>query len=270
MKLYHGNIYNYFNSKTGTNEICIYMCDTNLKHKVCIIPLYDSGRFQNSYPIKGLKKEAYPNLWKEIDRGYIKGPLRIKVDIAKVDFSEYVTLSDIVLDALADKLLQTFKSYSYKRVISKTKKYALTEDFYKYVTWFEHKTNLEFGKNIKTQPGFVKHGLYYVEIGENVGTELRKLRPAVIFKKCQSKKEPNDSSYIVLPISSKQSCANYKFNVPITVNGQTNYIKINDIRRVSIKRIVCPLIDKNTKKPIILTADEQSRLNKEFEDYFLK
>lgn len=268
MRLYYGNIYKFYDDTTKQEELCIYMCDTNLKHKICIIPIY-SPALGNEFPITSLKKVAYPDLWREINKDKINNTLMLRGKIANVSFEEYVQLSDIILNKLMNKLEETYKSLSIKRLKSKTKKYALTEDFYKYITWSEHKTNLQFNKDIKKQPGILKFGIYYVEIGENIGSELHKLRPAVIFKKCQSTKNPNDSSYIVIPITSQHTSSKYSFNTPIIVNGEINYIRINDIRRVSIKRIISPLYEKGTNKTIRLNESDQKRLLNDFSRYFI-
>ena len=267
IQLYPGNIYNYIN-ENGTFELCIYICDTNLKNKVCVIP-FDDYELGNEFPLEGFKKCAYPSKWKEITRNKIKKNLMIKGSYAAITFDEYVDLSNILLEKLSEKMLDTYKSLSKNRLKSKTKKYALTEDFYKYITWFEHKSNLQFGREIKKQPGILKYGIYYVEIGENIGTELHKLRPAVIFKKCQSATNPNDSSYLVIPITSQHTSSKYSFNTPIIVNGKINYIRLNDMRRVSIKRIVGPLYQTGTNKTIRLSKEDQAKLLSDFKAYYL-
>lgn len=268
MRLFHGNIYKYLDPKNPVEKLCIYICDTNLKDRICVIPMDDAGR-DNEFKIKATKKVAYPDEWVELNRNYITTNLMLGGRIAKVTFDEYVQLSDIILEKLNNKLLDTYKSFSGNRLKSQTKKYVITEDFYKYITWFEHKSNLQFKKEIKKQPGILRYGLYYVDIGENIGTELHKLRPCVIFKKCQSKTEPNDSSYIVIPVTSQHTSAKYQFNTPIIVNGKINYIRINDIRRVSIKRIVSPLYESGTNNTIVLNEQDIKNLISDFKEYYI-
>lgn len=268
-QLYFGNIYKYCGDD-GNVHIGIYMCETNLAKKICLIPLEDNDGSNDAFKIQNLIKVAYPKNMKEIQRSKIKSPLMIKGKIAKVSYSEYIYLSNIIIAVLSKKIENTYANLNAKRIFNHTKEnYALTEDYYKYLTWFEHKTNLEFDRNIKRNPGIIKYAIYYIEIGENIGSELHKLRPALIFKKCVSS-NPNDSSYIVLPVTSKASASKYWHNTPITINGKQNYIKINDIRRVSLKRIVGPLYKAGTSELIRLTNDEINLVNENFKKYFIK
>ena len=269
INFYFGNIYKY-REINGNVEIAIYMCETNLSKKICIIPLKDSIKSKLEFSIKGMNKKAFPYEAKEINKSSIISVLMLKGKIAKVDYEEYVQLSTILLNKLSNKIQITYDSLNQQRLNNLSKKdYALTEDYYKYITWFEHKTNLEFNRNIKRNPGIFKYGIYYAEIGENIGSELHKLRPVLIFKKCVSKSNPNDSSFIVLPITSKISSSKYAFNTEINVNGQKNWVKINDIRRISLKRIVGPLYRSGTNSTIVLSRDEIENVNNNFKKYFI-
>ena len=171
-----------------------------------------------------------------------------------MDYATYLNVSEIVLSKLLAKTNQTYQSLSHQRFINlKNENYILTEDYYQYLTWFDFKTKLQFQRVIKNQPGILKYGLYYAELGQNIGSEINKLRPVLIFRKCVSNVDPNDSSYIVLPITSKPSAAKYNINYPITVNGKINYVKTNDIQRISLKRIIQPLVDSSTNMTIVIS-----------------
>lgn len=37
------------------------------------------------------------------------------------------------------------------------------EDYYKYLTWFDYKTKLNFHTHLNNQPAIIKGGIYYVE-----------------------------------------------------------------------------------------------------------
>lgn len=267
-KLYYGNIYKYIDSNKEL-QIGIYMSDTNLKKKVCIIPMKSNGE-PGSFKIKGMEKVVYPMNSFEIKRESIVSVLMIKGKIAKVSYKEFVLLSDFLINKLTNKILDTYRLLTDKRILSiDDKKYALTEDYYKYLTWFEHKTNLEFNSHIKRNPDILKYGLYYAEIGENLGSELHKLRPVVIFKRCRAK-IPDDTSYIVIPVTSQASSGKYKFNTPIIVNGKINYIRLNDIRRISIKRLVGPLYKSGSNEIHVLSDDERDHLLNDFKEYFIE
>ncbi len=93
-----------------------------------------------------------------------------------------------------------------------------------------------------------KNNLYWAYIGCNIGCEIEKLRPVLIWKEHINKNNPDDNSFFVFPISSKIPSKKYYYNIEIEVNGKTNIVKVNDGKRISIKRIVKPLIDDSTKK----------------------
>lgn len=268
MNLFHGKVYQYFD-KSKNKCIAIYLCDTNISSNICIIPLKDDDGSGNAIPITGLNKLAYPSEYTEINRSQIFGCLRIKGKDFKVEYQEYLNLSEIVFSELLFKTSNTYSKLSSKRKANLSKEdYSLTENYYKYLTWFDYKTKLQFEKSINRNPGILKGGIYYTEIGENIGSELHKLRPTIIFKKCVAP-NPNDTSYIVIPITSKSTSGKYAFNPPIIVNGKINYVRINDMRRVSLKRIVGPLYETGTKNTVVLSADEMNLVRKKVKEYFV-
>lgn len=267
-KLWFGNIHYYKSPIDGTTDnLCIYLCHTNLAKRVCIVPIDDKDDNKFYQLISGLNKVAYPLEAFEIKEELIGKQLSLKGKRVTLTYEEYIEISESVIAKLTNKVYNTYHQLSSLRKMNiQNIDYSITEDYYKYITWFEHKTNIQFHKNIKRNPGFIKWGLYYVEIGENIGSELHKLRPAVIFRKNISRKNPNDSSYIVIPITSKQKASKYYFNVPIMVNGAVNYVKLNDIRRVSIKRIVSPLTD-SKHQTIVLSPSEQKSIKNNLKVY---
>mgnify|MGYP003292957304 CR=1 FL=1 len=267
LKLFHGNVYNYIDSN-GDTKIGIYICDTNMKKKVCIVPIDNAQPNQPYITIKNFTKVALPFDFIEVERSQIKSVLRIKGNIAKINATEFSDISTILLNKLSLKSYLTYNSFLQKESSKGNMNFSIVENYYKYFTWFEHKSNLQFDKNIKRNPIIDKYSIYYIETGENIGSELHKMRPAVIFKRCVSN-NPNDTSYIVLPITSKTTSSKYSFNTPILVNGKINYIRINDIRRISIKRLVGPLYESGTNNICRLSKDEIRQLNEDFKNYFV-
>lgn len=84
-------------------------------------------------------------------------------------------------------------------------------------------------------------------MGCNIGCEIEKLRPILIWKEHINTSNPNENSYYVFPISSKIPKKKYYYNIEININGQKNIIKINDGKRISIKRIIKPFKDSSNK-----------------------
>lgn len=261
IQLFHGNIYTYVNDQ-NESEIAMYLCDTNLGNKVCMIPLDRPDGCSNTVTIEGMEKVLYPENYFEIEKSKIVSILKLKGKNAIVDYQTYLQISEIVIHSLLAKTTNTYQSLSHKRFQNIGKEnFILTEDYYKYLTWFDFKTKLQFQRELRAMPGIILHSVYWAELGRNVGSELEKLRPVLIFKKLLSKKYINDSSVIVLPISSKFTCQRYNTNYPLIINGKINYVKINDIQRISIKRLSQPYRDSEGK--VVVIGDEDIKHIKE-------
>ena len=89
------------------------------------------------------------------------------------------------------------------------------------------------------------------------------MRPAVIFKRCMAS-NPNDSSYIVIPITSQSTSGNYPYNTPILVN-----VKVNYVRTIVVKRIVGPLYKSGTNEVLKLNEAEIQSVKENFKNYFI-
>lgn len=231
--LFHGNVYKY-----GNNEIGMYLCDTNVKSMVCFIPIEDDDGSKNTIRISNLTKVLFLDKFIEIKRDTIISPLRVGGQQVKLPYTDFLKISEYVFDKLSKKIASKYISLSQSRHGVSTKhNYMLTEVYYKYLTWFDYKTTLQFQTSIKTNPGIMVGAVYWAELGRNLGSEFDKLRPVLILRKLVSKKNPDDSSYIVLPITSTASAGKYWANYKIQVDGEDNFVKIADMQRISVKRI---------------------------------
>jgi len=101
-----------------------------------------------------------------------------------------------------------------------------------------------------------ENGIYWASLGVNVGSELNKNRPVLIWKKHCNGAEEKNYSYIVIPITSKEKKKQYYMNVPLNINGRQSYLRIEDMRRINIKRITRPILDDDHK---IIFIDENKR-----------
>lgn len=266
LKLFHGNVYRYFSDR-GEEKIAMYLCDTNLGNMVCLIPIEEENILAGSIKIPCLSKVAYPDKFFEIAKKAIKGPLYIHGKPYKVDYPTYLRISETVLTDLLIKTKETYRRLSDSRFQKiGEENYILTEDYYKYLTWFDFKTKLQFQRPLRKNPDVLQYSVFWAELGRNIGSELEKLRPVIIFKKLVSNDHPNSSSYIVIPITSKQSASKYKINYPVIINGKTNYAKINDIRRISVKRLVKPFVN-DKGGPVVISDSDIKAIKKILRDY---
>ena len=264
LNLFHGNLY-----ILDDNSVCMYLCDTNLKKLICVVPVdFDDG-LSLTISIPGLNKVIFPDKAKEIERSRIKKQLYIKKTKVAVDYNSYLKISEIVLNKLLRKTNTTYQDLSHSRFQNMhDENYILTEDYYKYLTWFDYKTKLQFQTKVSVNPALVKHSVVWVELGRTIGSELEKLRPAILFRKVFSKKYPNDSSAIIIPLTSKKSAAKYKTNYPIQINGKTSYAKINDIQRVSVKRIKAPFLD-SAGQSVIIQNEDITKIKETIKKYYI-
>lgn len=264
MKLFHGNLYHLTN---GT--ICMYLCDTNLKSTICVVPVAPNDGLSTVFNIPGLNDVLYPEKAKEISKILVSRPVYLKGKIVTVDYQSYLEVSEIVLHKLLKKTNATYQSLSHARFSDmQNKNYILTEDYYKFLTWFDYKTKLQYQFSLNNTPDLVLNSIVWVELGNNIGSELQKMRPAILFRKIFSNNDPNASSAIIIPITSKASAAKYvKSNYPININGKINYAKINDMQRVSIKRIKYPF--KDSENNIVVVCDKDiSEIKKMIISYY--
>lgn len=105
-------------------------------------------------------------------------------------------------------------------------------------------------------------------MGCNLGCEIEKLRPVLIWKEHINTKNSDENSYFIFPISSKIPQKKYYYNIEINVNGKKNIIKVNDGKIISIKRIQKPLIDNNTKKTYFIEQQTISEIKDAIKKYF--
>ena len=59
--LWFGNVHFYKNPLDGTTDnLCIYLCHTNLAKRVCIVPMDEIDENKYYIKISGMNKVAYP------------------------------------------------------------------------------------------------------------------------------------------------------------------------------------------------------------------
>lgn len=263
VQLYHGNIYTF--EENDISFKAIYICTTNLKDIILVVPFKENDHTSTVINLQTFSDVAYVDEAREISLSFLKKPLYIKGKPAKIIYYDYICISEIILSKYINKTLNTYSMLSNSRKsLLMQEDYILTEDFFKFITWFDFKTKLQFQTQIKRQPGIMVGGVYFSELGQNIGTELCKLRPVIIYRKCVAQ-NPNDSSYIVIPLSSrnKQRGAH-----SFIINGVTNYVCINDMRRVSLKRIKYPIIDNQRRKPFFVSKEDFRIIKEDIKKYF--
>ena len=113
-----------------------------------------------------------------------------------------------------------------------------------------------------------ENGIYWASLGVNIGSELNKNRPVLIWKKRCSGNNEENFSYIVIPITSKEKNKRYYMNVPIDINGKTSYLRIEDMHRINIKRISRPILD-SSNAIIFIDNDKRKEIIDAIQKFYI-
>ncbi len=244
MKIQKTYIYRY---KDGLETpLCIYLCDIQIKDRILIMPLTEicSG---NVYKLSVTRQYADLDNYKEISKDTIISALFLNSKPVRVPESDLKTIQEYIIQKHMLKLSNTAININIST--------WLFESIYQFINWKYQKFLLNF-QPYKRKTTVYENGIYWASLGVNVGSELNKNRPVLIWKKrCNGANEEN-YSYIIIPITSKQKRKQYYMNVPITINGQPSYLRIEDMRRINIKRITRPILDMENK---LIFIDENKR-----------
>ena len=176
------------------------------------------------------------------------------------------SLTNMLLNKFERNILSTTNK-NYDEDNSKIVDLTLPEKIIRLIIWNDKKREIKFDDR-KLIERCYQFDVYFAYLGVNVGNEIEKLRPVVIWKQHINKTNPKDTSYYVFPISSKTSNKIYYYNVEIDINGEKNYVKINDGKRISSLRIIKPLKNKTTKKTHKLAEEEIQRIKNAITKYF--
>lgn len=244
MFLSKNTIYRFHNEKD--TPLCIYLCDTQTKNKILIIPLTDEKK-DHSYKLSVTNQYAVLYAYCEINSASLISPLYLHSKPVRVPDRDIKVIQQHII---ADMMYQI--SVEAK---SNADSVQVFENVYQFLKWKWEKLLMNLlPYHQKTK--IYENGIYWVAMGVNVGSELNKNRPALIWKKRVSGDCESNYSYIIIPITSKQKNKRYYMNVPININERPCFLRIEDMRRVNIKRISRPLTDAEGN---ILFIDNQKR-----------
>ncbi|USG65088.1 type II toxin-antitoxin system PemK/MazF family toxin [Brevibacillus ruminantium] len=125
-----------------------------------------------------------------------------------------------------------------EKIWSEVKEFLTTqpdrEKTVKFVKWMKQKAVLAFGsENVHKFPIFRK-GIYWAELGENIGSEENKHRPVVLL--WSTKEAP---IAVVVPLTTQRLHDEYFFHIDL--EHYNNTALIEQIRTISLRRITYPL-----------------------------
>lgn len=102
--------------------------------------------------------------------------------------------------------------------------FLFLEKILRFLIWTDKKEELKFTKR-KNLKNVFKNNVYWAYMGCNIGCEIEKLRPVLVWKEHINPRNTDENSYFVFPISSKILKNKYYYNIEIDVNGQKIQLK---------------------------------------------
>lgn len=226
------------------NPLCIYLCDTQTKNRILIVPLTERAD-GNVYKLSVTRQYADLDNYKEINTGTITSALYLNSSPVRISNSDLQVIQQEILRDVIEKIAFDVKSNNSS---------FLFESIYQFLKWKREKFLLNVTE-YKKKTDVYENALYWASLGVNVGSELNKNRPVLVWKKRSGGGNEPNYSYIVIPITSKQKNKKYHMNVPIDVNGRQCFLRIEDMRRINIRRFTRPIL--NDENKIIFISNEK-------------
>ncbi|MBE6152707.1 MAG: type II toxin-antitoxin system PemK/MazF family toxin [Firmicutes bacterium] len=221
LQVYYDNIYSA--KINGKNMKVLILYNISGNHYVGF-PVYDKEK-KNTIKIKSINKYINIDEVMDISKNSIKSLIYIKGKPLKILSKERNYINKKLKDSLVSKI---------ENGINPQKQEDLS-----YIKWVKKVLDLNTA-SIKMQ-NLKPRQIYWVDFGFNVGSELRKLRPAILWRSTADKKV-----WTVIPLSTKCKQDNYYFHYDLlSVNDCS--IKVESMMNFSYKRIESAYFAKNVK-----------------------
>lgn len=232
----------YQTNESGNIEWILIIYDISANHYVGV-PVY-SKKAKNAVYLKSINKYVNINFIKDYNRSNISRCIYEKGRPLKITNKEYNDLLSNCKGSLIEYLNANVDS---------------DIDGIAYLKWCRDKHILNLQeiklKNLK------QNGIYWINMGYNVGSELRKLRPAILWRPTGDKK-----IWTMIPLTTKNRNDNYYFHYDLECLNEGS-AKIENMMNYSYKRIIAPYYSKH--KLAIITKNDYEKILKIIERYYL-
>lgn len=128
-----------------------------------------------------------------------------------------------------------------------------------YIKWCRDKFVIN-QKDVETDK-LIQKAIYWVDFGVGVGSELRKLRPAILWRPTSDK-----NLWTMIPLTTKRRSDKYYFHYDLECLAEGT-AKIENMMNLSSKRILSPYFARD--KLAILTANDYNEIKKAISKYYL-
>lgn len=232
----------YETNELSNKEWVLIIYDISSNHYVGV-PIYSKENGNTIY-LKSINKYANITAIKDYNRSNMSRCIYEKGKPLRITNKEYNNLLVECKDSLIEFLNDNIRS---------------DVDGIAYLKWCrdKHIINMEEIKLEKLK----QNGIYWVNMGYNVGSELRKLRPAILWRPTADKK-----IWTMIPLTTKKRNDNYYFHYDLECLKEGS-AKIENMMNYSYKRIVVPYYSKH--KLAIITKNDYDNIIKIIEKYYL-
>ena len=228
-------------SLNETKQWVLILYDISQNHYVGI-PVYSENK-DNSVYLKSINKYAILSEIDDYNRTSIKGCIYIKGKTLKITNKEF------------DKILLKSKDNFLSYVKNNTNN---NPDGISYNKWCKDKLELI---NKDCEITNLKVGaICWVDLGYNIGNELRKLRPAILWRSSANKK-----MWTAIPLTSKHKDDNYYFHYDLK-DKKLGTARIENLINISANRIKEPYFVKN--KIATITKKDNDEIIKIIKKYY--
>ena len=128
-----------------------------------------------------------------------------------------------------------------------------------YIKWCRDKYIIN--KKDVEENNLVQNAIYWVDFGIEIGSELRKLRPAILWRTTRDKK-----IWTMIPLTTKRRSDKYYFHYDLECLNEGT-AKIENMMNLSSKRILAPYFAKD--KLAILTKEDYKKIKDIISKYYL-
>lgn len=228
-------------SINNTKQWILILYNISQNHYVGI-PIYSKNK-DNTIYLKSIDKYVILDEIDEYNRNNIKRCIYIKGQFLKITNKEFnkiiLKAKDSFLDYIKNSMNNNLDSISYSK---------WCKDKLKLINKDVVITNLKIG------------AICWVELGYNIGNELRKLRPAILWRSSSDKK-----MWTVIPLTSKRRTDCYYFHYNLK-EAKLGTARIENLINISIKRIKEPYFIKN--KIATITKNDNDEIIKIIKKYY--
>lgn len=242
MNIYSQNIYEVI--KDGNKRHVLIIYNISAKHYVGLT-IYSEQTGDLTY-IQSINKFIDIDDLQEYNQKNIKQLIYIKGSFLKIDNKDFTYILELLKENLIHKIDE---NTDYKNI-----------ENIKYLKWCYDKLLLEFNAKALNISTLKQGAIYWVDFGQNIGSELRKLRPAILWRSSADKK-----MWTVIPLSSKCYNDKYYFHYDI-MQLPCSTAKIECMSNFSYKRIREPFF--YNKKISHLSNDDYNNISLSIKKYY--